>query len=456
MAFIKQKFKIPAYKWLYIKYAVALIIGIVTGYKLIPASAQTVITGAILAYCIFVGLREQFDKLFAILPIACYHEAYMRGFVRTFPYLALQYCFMIIFGFLILKHIGVRKPHTKSFIFMLIFGVIEILNGLSPNDPILLKPILTQSLCLVVVVIWASFNKLSPILIHRMLTYIKIAGVYLTGIVLVAHIQGGIEYNTESNFGSSNGLAPVQLSGYLGFASLLFIFSFLNPQEAKYKTLNISLFILVSSVMILTFSRGGLYFVGIVMAAYIYFNRANLKSYARIIFLIPIGVMVYYIVVGQTGGAIVKRYEKKGSSNRDVLVEIAFKLFLDEPITGVGTSNFDTEIVKRKYFSQISTAHNEFVRAIAEHGIFGMITYWGFFIALFIDIFKRRGPPKEFSTYFLLLFCLIIVHNGLKISIQPLLIILAIANPTLNTATQKIFSTNRIANNNNKNKLRTA
>jgi O-antigen ligase len=327
---------------------------------------------------------------------------------------------------------------------------------MNPNDPVLLKPIITQSLCLVVVATWASFNRLSPMLIHRLLTYLKIAGVYLTGIVLVAHLQGGIEYNTESNFGSSNGLAPVQLSGYLGFTSLLLLFSFLNPQEAKYRLLNIILFIIVASIMILTFSRGGLYFVGIVMAAYIYFNKANLKSYARVIFLIPIGALVYYIVIGQTDGAISKRYEKKGSSNRDVLVEAAFKIFLDEPIIGVGTSNFDTEIVTRKYFFKESTAHNEFVRAIAEHGIFGMITYWGFFITLLVDIFKRKGPPKEFSFYFLLLFSLILVHNGLKISIQPLLLILAIANPAVNSAVQKLYSTTKLSGNSTGNKVRTA
>ena len=34
---------------------------------------------------------------------------------------------------------------------------------------------------------------------------------------------------------------------------------------------------------------------------------------------------------------------------------------------------------------------------------------------------------------FLLLFCLISVHNGLKVSIQPLLMLLAIANPELST-----------------------
>ncbi|MDE3236307.1 MAG: O-antigen ligase family protein, partial [Bacteroidota bacterium] len=288
-----------------------------------------------------------------------------------------------------------------------------------------------NSYAFIVVIVWSSFNRLSPQLIHRLLTYLKIAAIYLTGVVLVAHLRGGISYNTESNFGSSNGMAPVQLSGYLGLGSILLIFSFLNPEEAKYRWLNIILFTVCTTVMILTFSRGGLYFLGIIIILYAYFNKASLGSYVKFLFIIPFGILIYYFVINQTQGTIAKRYQKKGSSNRDVLVMAGFKLFLDDPVIGVGTSNYSTQVVKRRYFDQVSTAHNEFVRAIAEHGIIGLVTYWGFFIATFINIWRRHGPQKEFSLYFLVLFCLIVVHNGLKISIQHLLVMMAVANPNV-------------------------
>jgi hypothetical protein len=48
-----------------------------------------------------------------------------------------------------------------------------------------------------------------------------------------------------------------------------------------------------------------------------------------------------------------------------------------------------------------------------------------------MEIWKRREPQRQYALYFLLLFCLIIVHNGLKIGIQPLLIMLAVGTPTL-------------------------
>jgi O-antigen ligase len=440
---------IPAtkiYKAIYFKYIAAFAFGMAMGYRVLPNPIVAILFLGIAVVCFVYGVQEKFEKLFSWLPFIVYTEPYMRGYVRTVPYLSLQYLYLGIFGVLFLKHIKDKKPHSTSFILLVLFGLIEVVNGLFPNDAREMRPILVQSLSLVVVVTWASFNTLSPSQILKLLTQLKVAAIYLTGIVLVAHLRGGISYNTESNFGSSNGMAPVQLSGYLGLGSILFMFSFLNPQEAKYRLLNLILFITCCTVMVLTFSRGGLYFLGIVMAFYLYFNKANMASYFKLILFVPVAFLIYYMVTEQTDGAIVKRYNKKGSSNRDVLVEAGIKLFLDEPILGVGTSNFNQEIVKRKYFFQSSTAHNEFIRAMAEHGIFGLVLYWGFFIVLIKNILQRTGAKKEFSFYFTLLFCLIVVHNGLKVSIQPLLLMMAVANPETLTsfARKKTISSTRL------------
>jgi len=169
---------------------------------------------------------------------------------------------------------------------------------------------------------------------------------------------------------------------------------------------------------------------------YLLFNRKRLGNYFRYLILIPIGIFVFNTLVAETGGALEARYDAKGSSNRDVLVEAAWKVFLENPVFGVGTGNYNTAIVRYGFFSQESTAHNEFARALAEHGVFGWLFYWGFFIALIVVIVGRPEPKRQFSLYFLALFCFITVHNGLKISVQHLLIILAIANPAV-TALQK-------------------
>ncbi|MDB5248679.1 MAG: O-antigen ligase family protein [Segetibacter sp.] len=311
------------------------------------------------------------------------------------------------------------------------YTFLEIVNNIYPAKPAITRPIIIQSLGLLMPVVWASYNALKPVTINRLLNNVKVASVYLAGIVFVAHMTGKINYGMFSNSDSSNGLAPVQLSGYLGFGCILFFLSIMNPEELAKRVLNITVLSVTATVMLLTFSRGGLYFLGAEVAIFLLFNRAKLGNYAKLLVLVPIGLGIYGYVVTQTGGKIVERYEQKGTSNRDVLVNIGFRIFEKHMLFGVGTGNYNTTIVKEKLFKEESGAHNEYVRAAAEHGIFGIFFYWGFHVFLFMEIWARREPQRQYAIYFLLLFFLIIVHNGLKIGIQPLLIMLAVGTPSL-------------------------
>jgi O-antigen ligase len=183
--------------------------------------------------------------------------------------------------------------------------------------------------------------------------------------------------------------------------------------------------------MVLTFSRGGLYFLLAIVGLFLYYNRAQMASYFKFLFLVPVALFIYSYVVKETGGKIVERYEQEGASSREILVSVGFELFLRNPVTGVGTGNYNTRIVKEKLFFVESGAHNEFVRAAAEHGVIGLVLYWGFFLVLFLNIIRRRQPQQQYAMYFFVLFCLITVHNGLKISLQPFLLMLAIATTSL-------------------------
>jgi O-antigen ligase len=83
-------------------------------------------------------------------------------------------------------------------------------------------------------------------------------------------------------------------------------------------------------------------------------------------------------------------------------------------LAGVGTGNFGKEIRERDLFSVESGAHNEFVRAAAEHGIMGILFYWGFYIIIAIEILSRKKEQRDMSIYLLVLYCLIIYTTVLK------------------------------------------
>jgi O-antigen ligase len=413
------------------KYIVAFILGVIIGLKLLPVPVVAVIQVALAIICILQCLKGNIIAFFTWLPYAVYNEVYVRSFARWFPYLAMQYMYIFCFAVLFFTVPRLRKPHSNAWIFLVIFSFLEIINNIYPDKAAIGRQILTQSFALLLPVVWGSYHVLTPVLINRLLNNAKIASVILAGIVFVAHLQGKINYGLYSNSDSSNGLAPVQLSGYLGFGCVLFFLSIMNPQDIKNRLINIVVLAIVATVMVLTFSRGGLYFLGAVVCLFFYYNRDKLANYARVLIFIPIAIFIYMYVVNQTGGKIVARYEQEGTSNRDVLVNIGFTIFSQHMIFGVGTGNYNTTIVKEKLYPEESGAHNEYVRAAAEHGIIGIFFYWGFYILLFLEILKRKNPQKQYAMYFFVLFCLIIVHNGLKIAIQPLVIMLVVATPTL-------------------------
>jgi O-antigen ligase len=279
--------------------------------------------------------------------------------------------------------------------------------------------------------LWASCNVIKPVLANKILTSIKYAGVYLAAIVFARYLVGDVRFSGYSASEGTNGLAPVQISGYLGFACTVFFFSIMNDQERRNLLINLVLFSFTCIIMLLSFSRGGLYFLGISMCLYFCFNRTQLKSYFLFLLLIPVGIFIYNYVNEKTEGLIVERYQEEGSSGRDRLVEAGWTLFESEPLTGVGTGNFNSKVKTLGLYGVESGAHNEFIRIAAEDGILGIVAYGCFYILLFYEILHRNKIQREYAIYFLLFFCLISIHNGLKISLQPLLLTLAVATPSL-------------------------
>ena len=387
-----------------------------------PAVVGAVYMGVCL-FCVYLAITHNVFGFFTMVPFLIYTEIFVRAYALFIPYLTLQYLFILCFSLLLITGPKNRKAHFSGYVFFVLFGLLELLNEKAQ----VARSILINTFALFMAIVWAAFNIMSPVLIKKLLYNIKIAGVFLAGIVFVAHLQGKIDYNSASSSDASNGMAPVQLSGYLGTACILFFLSIMNKEEAKARLFNLVFLGITAVVMILTFSRGGLYFLGAVIVLFVYYNRASVGEYAKFILLIPVSIVIYSMVVKETGGKIVERYEQEGTSSRDILVRIGFELFLRNPVIGVGTSNYNTTILKEKLFYQETGAHNEFVRAAAEHGIVGIILHWGFFIVLFFNITNRGQPQRQYAMYFFVLFCLITVHNGLKISLQPIIMILAIS-----------------------------
>lgn len=419
-----------------ILYAVLFAVGIIVGFREIIAVvgfSYLLLAG----WLIYLALNNDYPNLFCLLPYMIYSELFIRSYASFVPYLFMPYLYITLFFLLIIQNSTSWKLYTRSFILIVFFMVIEFINSTRSTLPDIARGLEMNSLAFAVIAVWGSFNIITPRLANRMLRNVKYASIYLCGIVIARYLVGDVEFGSHSGSEGVNGLAPVQLSGYLGFSCIVFFFSIMDDSERKQLLLNLFLMAMCAVVMMLSFSRGGVYFIGIVMCLYFLFNGAKVKSYFLLLLLLPAALGVYSYVDDTTHGLIDQRYNEEGSSGRDELVDAGFTIFLQDPIAGVGTANFATEITKRSLYFVESGAHNEFVRVAAEDGILGVITYWGFFITLGINIMKRKRVQREYAIYFLALFCLIIIHNGLKISVQPFLILLAVSTHSVESVKRK-------------------
>lgn len=233
---------------------------------------------------------------------------------------------------------------------------------------------------------------------------------------------------TQSNFETSGGFGPNQVSTILGLGMFVFFSQLILFSKSKKEIfLNGFLLIFVSYRGIVTFSRGGV-ITGILMMICLlvllyYFSNSIGKSKIGLIFvlmtLLSLGIWTYTSI--QTRGMIEKRYANKDGRGRDkkdrlggreAIINADLKLFYDNPILGIGAG-----IGKEKHeesLGQAVAAHNEISRMLSEHGLFGI---FGFFL-LFITPFALYINNRQ-HLYFLSFFVfwlLTINHAAMRIA----------------------------------------
>lgn len=192
---------------------------------------------------------------------------------------------------------------------------------------------------------------------------------------------------TQSNFETSGGFGPNQVSTILGLGVFVFFVQLiLNSKSKLLQLINIFLVMVFAFRGIVTFSRGGI-FTAILMVlifVIILYFQANYKTKFKIgliiilSFIAGLGVWGYSSL--QTGGLINKRYanqdargrEKKSQlSGRESLMSSEIQMFWENPVLGVGVGR--NKEIREKKTGIASASHNEITRMLAEHGSLGLI-----------------------------------------------------------------------------------
>ncbi|UUF14844.1 MULTISPECIES: O-antigen ligase family protein [Flavobacterium] len=300
------------------------------------------------------------------------------------------------------------------------------------------------------------FNLLGPIclcfcsiyMFQRKITFLNLQNIVLAmGFPIVTTTVYLFLYNpsvrdvvtgTQSNFETSGGFGPNQVSTILGLGMFVFFSQLILFSKSKIKIIiNGVLLIFVSYRAIVTFSRGGV-IAGVIMIICLlvilyYFSSKKNKSKIGLIFilmgLLALGIWTYTSF--QTRGMIEKRYANKDArgrekkdhlGGREAIIDADLKLFFDNPIMGIG-AGMGKEMRKDSLGEEVA-AHNEISRMLSEHGLFGIIGLLLLFLVPIVLYTNNQNHLYFLSFY--IFWLLTINHAALRIAAPAFVYALAL------------------------------
>lgn len=187
---------------------------------------------------------------------------------------------------------------------------------------------------------------------------------------------GAIRFYAESNYVTSGGFGPNQVSALLGLGALLSLLLALQSQKAWRRGLflGLTLWFLVQGV--LTFSRGGVInaviCIGFLVIHLVRQPRVRVMALAVLVAFTFLGATVIFPRLNEyTGGALQERYSSTSTGVRQTLVEEELALWQENPVLGVGPGM--SKYYRASLLGMEVASHTEFTRLLSEHGTFGLL-----------------------------------------------------------------------------------
>lgn len=235
-----------------------------------------------------------------------------------------------------------------------------------------------------------------------------------------------IQFNTESNFATSGGFGPNQVSSMLGLGVFVSAACFLVfKNQRKVKVVLVVMTLLFATQCLLTFSRGGIYnAVGAIIALLIFQFRNVSTGLRRLLpILVLAGLFLWFVfpvLNNFTDGKLEERFEETGTTHRAEIVESDFQIFMENPIFGIGVGAANRY---RERFLEFSAAsHTEFSRLISEHGMFGIFALLSLAVFTILNIKRQRSIQGRALVAGISVWCVLFMLNaGMRLAAPSLL-----------------------------------
>jgi hypothetical protein len=234
--------------------------------------------------------------------------------------------------------------------------------------------------------------------------------------------------STGSNFTTSGGFGPNQVSTALGLGMFIFFSrSLLESKSKLFLIVNFGLFALIAYRGLITFSRGGMITGFVMMFALlgVIFWNSKKGGRGKLLFLAPFLFGAFILVWGytelKTGGLISKRYANQDAigrtkesnfTGREEIAAEEIGAFLENPIWGIGAGKA-TEYRFDKT-NDLVASHSEITRMLAEHGAFGVLIL---LLLITTPLLLYLGNKQHiFLLSFVLFWILTINHAAMRIA----------------------------------------
>ena len=348
---------------------------------------------------------------------------------------------IILFLLIGIGYRGVSRNYYIYIVFILLLCPALLLSTKLSTDVVFRKAIsfnISGPLCLTIASIYCINRPISFKTIIKLFHFLQYSLItVLVYIVLYTPEDSSITMKTDSNFATSGGFGPNQVSTILGIGMFTAFALFLFSKSKFSKLIQLLLFIVFTYRALITFSRGGFYtglVVIVVLIIYLYlksnFNAKIKISKMAFLFILGFLLLIGYTAI-RTNGMIINRYTNKNAigmekasnfSGREEIAEAEIELFLENPVFGVGIGRNKEE--KEKILGHQVATHNEITRLLAEHGVFGLLA---FLILMFYPLFTQFTTRSNIFFYSFFLFWLLTInHAAMRIAASALIYALSL------------------------------
>jgi len=277
--------------------------------------------------------------------------------------------------------------------------------------------------------------------LYRRLLWVMLIGTVGPLAFAVSRIQdyivntGEIDFATESNFVTSGGFGPVQVSSILGLGVLAAILLVIAESALVPRLVAGSLGLALAVQSLLTFSRGGMFSVAIAAAGLTVALTRDRANRTRVWVVIALVLTVGYFVViprvdAFTEGAFKERFTDTQTSRTDLAAN-DFAIFRRNVLFGVGPGmtkfqrlSYDVCELRNDDCDDEASSHTEFTRSLGEHGLLGAGAVVVLAV-LAVRVLTRRGVDRAVGVTFMLWAGAQMLYANLRIVAVPVAFALA-------------------------------